>query len=650
MSTVSRRLDDRRAPASGPVEAAGEREAAPIRPVEAPADAPRLSFKRGRRSPRAIAWFGARSFYGHLWHLAASVIATEDIDSRKWMTPDDPDELTARIAGVIGGRFGAPTLADALDDDVWIDFVADTGDDSSVSEAVARMIFARYEVRDPEDEKATIVLPRGHLLIFGGDTAYPVATELEIMSRVIAPFHRALRGAQDGKKRVLLGVPGNHDWYAGLDGFGRMFRVRRGRVDRASRLPDKPVMAGGNGAARGAVDGRAEMAPMGPKSAKGGPSAEDAEREEPAQLEGPIEHFFEWMEAFRVGRFVAKRPALPLEGYEPVQSATYWAVRLAPGLDLWGPDRQLRALDLDQRAYFAEERERSGPRGLVLCVADPVRAFLEPNWGGVDVLRGLGVSLANDGPLVLTGDTHHYCREVVGKGMHVTAGGGGAFLHPARIVRRGLTPPAAEFPGPRASLALALQVPWQIVHGRSGFLVHGALAIVYLPTCGPALFGEAPGPALSGATAAAVAIACFFLGGWRSGKAVRIGLLACAAGAAIGALPLAMDRAVSAIAAAFDWHAPASTMAAFVFAASIYGGTLAFGTFLMLLTILGLEQHQAFGALAHPGYKHFVRLRVRRDGSAVDGWVLGKVDPLRKNEPVVLVDRFTWTSPLAKER
>ena len=62
------------------------------------------------------------------------------------------------------------------------------------------------------------------------------------------------------------------------------------------------------------------------------------------------------------------------------------------------------------------------------------------------------------------------------------------------------------------------------------------------------------------------------------------------------------------------------------------------------LTVFGIEQHQAFAALAHPGYKHFVRVRVRRDGSGADAWVLGKVDPLSASDPVVLVDQFSWTN------
>ena len=53
-------------------------------------------------------------------------------------------------------------------------------------------------------------------------------------------------------------------------------------------------------------------------------------------------------------------------------------------------------------------------------------------------------------------------------------------------------------------------------------------------------------------------------------------------------------------------------------------------------------------ALAHPGYTHFVRLRVRRDGAAIVAWVRGGVDPLDSKDPVVLVDQFSWSSPVAR--
>src|SRR5262249_52990256 len=158
----------------------------------------------------------------------------------------------------------AASLAEALDRDVWIDFVADTGDDVSVSRAVAEMVFDTYAVDDPDSPGAELTLPRGDVLLFGGDTAYPVATELEIHNRVIVPFNQVLKDRLDGKPRVLLGIPGNHDWYGGLDGFGRMFRAPLGTVDRSSVV------------------------------ASYAPGDEPAEKvDQTTQLE----HFFQWVEA-----------------------------------------------------------------------------------------------------------------------------------------------------------------------------------------------------------------------------------------------------------------------------------------------------------------------------------------------------------------
>jgi hypothetical protein len=188
-------------------------------------------------------------------------------------------------------------------------------------------------------------------------------------------------------------------------------------------------------------------------------------------------------------------------------------------------------------------------------------------------------------------------------------------------------------------------VPWQIVHGRSGFLVHWAVALAYAPVYGFQLMGGGPSPSFGAATAVVVAILCFLIGGWRQGKALRIGFLAALTGLVFGAIPVVSDAVVSWAVRHFGSGPTPGWWSVIGVAIAIYAGTLTFGTFLMLLTILGLEQHQAFGALAHPGYKHFVRLRVRRDGSAIDGWVLGKVDPLRKNEKIVLVDRFRWKNP-----
>ena len=136
------------------------------------------------------------------------------------------------------------------------------------------------------------------------------------------------------------------------------------------------------------------------------------------------------------------------------------------------------------------------------------------------------------------------------------------------------------------------------------------------------------------------------LGGWRH-KPLQVGLLSTLTGIAVGLVPPLVHAAVALATTRFGISMPDWAEAAVPYVLSVYTGTLAVGTYLMMLTILGLEQHQAFSALAHPGYKHFVRLRVRRDGSRVDGWVLGRVDPLSKSDKVVLVDAFSWKNPKA---
>ena len=77
-------------------------------------------------------------------------------------------------------------------------------------------------------------------------------------------------------------------------------------------------------------------------------------------------------------------------------------------------------------------------------------------------------------------------------------------------------------------------------------------------------------------------------------------------------------------------------------AIDIFAGAFIFGGYLALLTLLGYENLQAFTVLDHPGFKHFVRLRVRADGRGIDGWCIGAADPLGAGSEPVLVDYFTW--------
>jgi hypothetical protein len=93
---------------------------------------------------------------------------------------------------------------------------------------------------------------------------------------------------------------------------------------------------------------------------------------------------------------------------------------------------------------------------------------------------------------------------------------------------------------------------------------------------------------------------------------------------------------------------PALIMAGLALALAVFAGALIFGCYLAVLTLLGHENTQAFTVLDHPGFKHFLRLRIRGDGAGIDGWCIGLADPLGADQQPVLVDHFTWRPACCK--
>ncbi|HVU04744.1 MAG TPA: hypothetical protein VHE30_23490 [Polyangiaceae bacterium] len=573
----------------------------PPKPARYDAASVRLGFVRGGEHPRGVAWYGARSFWGHLRHLAASAIATEDIDSRDWMTPDDPQELVLRIAAELGSTRGARTLTEALGRDVWVDYLADTGDDVSVSRAVARLVFSDYELPDPARPDATLQAPRGDILLFGGDTAYPVATADEIRSRVIVPFNQVLAEVPRDRPRVLLGIPGNHDWYDGLDGFGRMFRRQFG----SGRSPQVTLTD---------------------------------------QRRTRIDQYADFARQFVLGGHVKKPSTLELLGYAPVQNASYFALPVAPAIGLLGVDRQLKEVDARQRHFFQAWLSHHLGLSPWVLLPDPVHPFGEPSPSGTGMLGALGLTLTARPHFVLSGDIHHYRRETEGPTLHVTAGGGGAFLHPAPIRRTG-RPADVEFPTAPQSRALLPSAPVRIMLGRAGFLPHFALGAVLAPA---AELAAAHPPAMSdwvalGGTGLVIGFAYALLGGLRRGRLAVLGLAILGA-MATAPLPIVSGHLMRILGRELHAHVPFWALGALGVVLASFGAAFVFGAFLAALTALGLERTQAFTALDHPGFKHFVRLRVRADGTGIDGWCLGLVDPLAKDEQPVVVDTFSWNA------
>ena len=61
-------------------------------------------------------------------------------------------------------------------------------------------------------------LPRAELLILGGDEVYPDATPKRYRRQLIEPYRHALEDHRDDEHApTVLAIPGNHDWYGGLD-------------------------------------------------------------------------------------------------------------------------------------------------------------------------------------------------------------------------------------------------------------------------------------------------------------------------------------------------------------------------------------------------------------------------------------------------
>ncbi|MEW6153103.1 MAG: metallophosphoesterase [Actinomycetota bacterium] len=268
----------------------------------------------------------------------------------------DKRELQASVeAGPLS--FGvAPTPAPhsaAASDELWVDFIADTGDGFGATYTVA-WLSAQHELRFPGVDQP---LPRADVVVLGGDEVYPVGDAETYEQRFVGPFRAALPWTWEPHPE-LFALAGNHDWYDGLTAFMRIFCQRK------------------------------------------------------------------W-----VG------------GRQTRQTRSYFAVELPHRWWLWGIDIQLDSyIDEPQLRYFedAVKRMRPGDR-VVLCTAEPSWLDASPSSRGRKNLAFLENRLIRPSGarlmLTLSGDLHHYSHYVGEDASHkVTAGGGGAFLHPTHTL------------------------------------------------------------------------------------------------------------------------------------------------------------------------------------------------------------------------
>lgn len=140
------------------------------------------------------------------------------------------DELVARYD--YSNPFTANPARQLVTDDqrrVWIDYISDLGDGFEATYAMAYLMAAdRLVVEGSHAQSPDVVLPAGQILVMGGDQAYPQATTQEYQERLVNPYNWAF--TTNTPKRKLFVIPGNHDWYDGLNAFTSLFTSARVRI------------------------------------------------------------------------------------------------------------------------------------------------------------------------------------------------------------------------------------------------------------------------------------------------------------------------------------------------------------------------------------------------------------------------------------
>lgn len=301
----------------------------------------------------------------------------------RWL---DPHQLVDTAGRVLASGFSTsftdsrqmqalvPCAADDRSEpsELWIDYASDLGDGWNSTYSVASLL-ARDELEIAHDGDVHR-LPRGSILVLGGDQVYPVPTSTEYENRFLGPYRAAMPCAPPGAAPELFAIPGSHDWYDGLVNFTNIFCRQR-----------------------------------------------------------------------------------PIGGWATSQRRSYFAIRLPHRWWLWGIDLQFGDyLDESQLAYFRQVAEQVEPGdSIILCMAKEVEsgrrsAEVYATRNVADLEREVVAPAGARIVLYLKSGRHYYARyESTNGGAHlVTAGGGGAFLHPTHGLPEAVDPPGDAGAGP----------------------------------------------------------------------------------------------------------------------------------------------------------------------------------------------------------
>jgi hypothetical protein len=177
--------------------------------------------------PVMAGWFGPVLLIKLLWRVIVSDLFGQYADRRLILAaldPVTPKELVDRAQKFMPGHDNEEVWVFTQDDKhaVWIDYVADLGDGFDATYAMACLLARDTLTLDGQ------VLPRGQLLVMGGDEVYPTASSEAYRDKLRTPYGWAFPDPHPGllKGPPVYALPGNHDWYDGLVQFLALFSRR----------------------------------------------------------------------------------------------------------------------------------------------------------------------------------------------------------------------------------------------------------------------------------------------------------------------------------------------------------------------------------------------------------------------------------------
>lgn len=315
-----------------------------------------------------VSWFNIKQLANTAIQSVISKIVSKQADRRLLLALASSEKEYydySKLYNTENGKLNE--VKNSLRNEIWIDYIADTGDGWNATYSIAFYSSKpELNLKHLNNEYNT---KRGDILIFGGDEVYPYPTKEAYLNRLTIPFEQALGDDKSDCKQHVFAIPGNHDWYDGLEEFTKLF------------CSD--------------IDSR---------------------------------NF--------AGRMTR-------------QKRSYFALKLPNNWWLFGSDGQLHSnIDTAQLEYFryiTENYIQSGDK-IILCISEPVWIYshkykkYSSEFDETDlifleekILKPKGAKVK----LFLSGDLHHYRRheeiqsaDTESKVNKITAGGGGAFLHP----------------------------------------------------------------------------------------------------------------------------------------------------------------------------------------------------------------------------